>query len=435
MIAAIGLALLAAAPTAPAASVQQQETVSAVEVFALAEQARALGRVEEAMTFYDALMRDRELEVRTEARFRKGMLLSELKRYSEAAVTFRALLDEKPDAVRVRLELARVLAAMGEDGAARRALRQAQAAGVPPEAAPVVEQFARALRSTRPFGGSVEIALAPDSNINRATQARTLDTVIAPLTLSRDARAQSGVGVKLAGQGYGRLRLADGLSLLPRLSTLATLYRQHDFNDVSASALVGLEWQRGRDRWSPSVGHTWRWYAGALYARTKTVSLDWLHPLGRQAQLVASGSVSAAKYRANALQNGTIYDVNLSYERAFDAQSGAGVTLSGTRQTAADPGYATAAGGASLMAWHEAGQTTWFASLAVRRTEGDTRLFLFPERRREWLVSTRVGATLRQFTYAGFAPSIRVGVERNRSSVGLYDYRRVVVEAGVTRAF
>jgi hypothetical protein len=71
----------------------------------------------------------------------------------------------------------------------------------------------------------------------------------------------------------------------------------------------------------------------------------------------------------------------------------------------------------------------------VRRTEGDARLFLFPDRRREWLVQASAGATLRQLSWKGFAPLVRATFERNASSVGLYDYRRFAGEIGIVRAF
>ena len=170
-----------------------------------------------------------------------------------------------------------MLAAMGNESAARREIRQAQAGGLPDDVAITVDQFARALRSTRQWGGSIEVALAPDTNVNRATQARTLDTVIAPLTLSEDARARSGVGLKLAGQALrARIELGDSWALLPRIASAGTLYRAKEFNDISGSALLGVEWRRGRDRLSPSVGRTWRWYGGMPYARTATISMDWL---------------------------------------------------------------------------------------------------------------------------------------------------------------
>ncbi|RDE05815.1 porin family protein [Sphingomonas aracearum] len=409
--------------------------LSPAQMFALADSARGEKQFDDALALYAALAQDPDADVRAEARFRRGMLLAELGRYADAATAFRAVLDEKPDVARVRLELARVLALLGDEAGARRAVRQAQATGLPADVAATVDQFARALRSTRPFGGSVQVALAPDSNINRATQARTLDTVIAPLTLSRDARARSGLGARIAGQGYVRVPITDTLSLLPRASALGSFYRQRDFNDVSASALVGLEWRRAQDRWSPSVGFTQRWYGGRRYARTRSATLDWLHPLGRQAQLVVHGGAAETTYLRNSLQDGGLFDAAIGYERAVTARSGYGLTLSGYRQTARDRGYATVSGGLTISTWQDVGRTTFLLSSGINRLEGDERLFLFPERRREWLMNSSISATLRQLAVRGFAPTLRLALERNRSSVGLYAYRRVAGDIGIVRAF
>jgi len=435
VIALIALILAAPVQDRPAASAIRIENLSPVEMFALADRARAAGRTDDAIGFYDALMHDANPDIRAEARFRKGMMLADARRYRDAAVAFRALLDEKPDAVRARLELARMLAAMGDEGAARRELRQVQATGLPREVAASVGQFDQILRSRKRFGGSLEVALAPDSNVNRATQVRTLDTIIAPITLSNDARAQSGIGLHLAGQGYARLPLSNALSLVPRVSSLANLYRASEFDDISASALIGLEWQRQRDRFSPSIGRTWRWYGKKLYARTDAVAVDWLHVLGRRAQLIVSGSVSQATYLQNALQDGTIVDLNMSVERAISARAGASITLSASRQNARDPGYATWAGGFSALGWRELGKTTLFVSGGLRRTEGDAALFLFGDRRREWLATARAGATFRSLTVGSFAPYARISYERNASSLQLYDYSRIATEVGITRAF
>lgn len=441
----VGIVLIAGAALAAAPAYAQQasadapptkaDQLAAPDLLALADRARATGRNDEAATLYDALAHDANPDVRAEARFRKAMMLADLRRYAEAAVALRALLDEQPGAVRARLELARMLAARGDEAGARRALRQAQASGLPDDVAITVDQFARALRSARPFGASIEFAAAPDSNINRATQARTLDTVIAPLTLSKDARAQSGLGVKLSGQAFARINIAGGLAVLPRIAGVGTFYREGTFNDMSGSALLGLEWRRGRDRISPSLGETWRWYGGRPYARTAAAALDWLHPLTRQSQLLLHGGVSRATYLRNGLQDGTIYDASVSYERALGARQGAGLTLSGYRQTARDPGYATWSGGGSILVWRDLGKATLVASTSLYRLEGDARLFLFPEPRREWLLRSSLSGTFRHLTLAGFAPNIRLVLERNWSTVGIYDYRRVAVEFGVTRAF
>ncbi|MBQ1498800.1 MAG: DUF560 domain-containing protein [Sphingomonas sp.] len=431
---AAGVSHAQTAPDAPPAP-PRIEGLSAVQLFEAAGRADKAGDPAAAETIYRALTGDPDAEVRAEARFRLGTLYERQRRFRDAALVFRQLLDEKPGAARVRIELAAALAAIGDEGAARRELRQAQAGGLPPQVALVVNQFATALRSRKPIGASFEFGLVPDSNINRATDSATLDTIIAPLDLSRDARQTSGLGVRAAGQAYLRAPLARDLSFLPRVSGQGVLYRHSAFNDVSASAQLGLEWSPGRERIRPSAGASFRWYGGRLYARTATATIDWQHPLDGKSQLGAALTAGTTDYRLNDLQDGMLWNASIAYERAFDARSGGGVTLVGTRQTARDPGYATASGGVDLLYWREFGKTSAFVTLGGRRLEGDARLFLFPDRRREWTLSAGGGATLRALAWHGFAPLVRIEFERNWSTVGLYDYRRVAGTFGITRAF
>jgi hypothetical protein len=429
------LAASAALAQVPASGSEVRTGLSAAEVMAIAERAEAAGDKAVAKAAYAALAADPDVDIRSEARFRHGRLLASEKDYAGAALLYRQILDERPEAGRVRLELGAVLALMGNAGAARRELRQAEAGGLPPEVTLAVRQFANALRAYKPYGGSISVALAPDSNINRATDSQTLDTVIAPLTLSEDAQAQSGVGLRLGGQFYLQLPLGERLRLQARLSSQAELYRASRFNDISASAAIGLEWLQGRNRLRPAVAQTVRYYGGDPYARTRSASLNWLRPLGGRAQLDSTATIGRANYRLNDLQDGWLYDLAAAYERAFDSRSGGSVAASLFRQTARDPGYSTTAGGASLLYWREAGRMTLFGTLGLRRLEADARILLFPERRRDWLYSLGAGATFRQLAVNGFAPLVRLSLERNASTVGLYDYRRTAVDFGVTRAF
>ena len=202
--------------------------------------------------------------------------------------------------------------------------------------------------------------------------------MIAPLTLSRDARARAGLGVQVAASGFARIALGDQVALLPRVATLARLYRDGGFNDVSAEALLGLEWRRGADRWTPSLGGSRRWYGNHPYARTQTAALNWLHPVGTRTQWLLGASAARVRYQRNPLQDGGLFNGAATIERALSARTGVSATLSATRQTARDPGHATWSGGGSLLGWREWGRTTLFASGGLHRLQGDAALFLFP---------------------------------------------------------
>lgn len=404
-------------------------------MFELAAGAELSGNALMAEQMYGLLARNPKLSIRSEARFRHGKYLASQRRFAEAAVLYRTILDEEPNAQAVRIELATTLAQMGDFSAARRMLRQAQAGGLPQSVARVVDQFAAALRSRKPVTASFEIALAPSTNVNRATSATTLDTVFAPFQLSDDSRARSGVGLKIGGQATGRASVSRNLNLIARVAGQGNLYRDSSFNDVLSSFQAGLEWQAGKLRVQPLVGRSLRWYGGRPYATTDTGTVNVLRSLGPKAQLEIEVGVGLANYQLNKLQDGPIYSANITYERALTARCGVSFTVLADRQDAHDPGYATINGGAQVLAWQEFGKASIYLSGGISRLVGDERIFLFRDRRKEWQMRATVGAVLRSLTISHFAPLVRISYEKNRSTIGLYDYRRFGAELGISRAF
>jgi outer membrane protein len=412
-----------------------QVQLSAEQIFELAADAEGKGKTAMAEQMYELLSRDPKLTIRSEARFRHGRYLAGQRRFAEAAVLYRAILDEEPNAQSVRIELATALAQMGDLSGARRMLRQAQAGGLPQSIARVVDQFAAALRSRKPITASLEFAFAPSTNVNRATSATTLDTVFAPFQLSDDTRARSGVGLKIAGQATGRVPASPNLNLIARLAGQGNLYRDSSFNDVLGSAQAGVEWQVGKLRLQPLLGMSLRWYGSKLYAKTDTAAVNLLRSLGPKAQLEIEVGVGLANYRLNDLQDGPIYNANVTYERALSTRSGVSLSLLLDRQDAHDPGYATINGGAQVLGWHEFGKVSIYVTGGVSRLIADGRIFLFRYRREEWQVRATAGVVLRSLTISRFAPLVRISYERNRSTIGIYDYRRLGAELGVSRAF
>lgn len=426
-----------AGETAPqSADEPARADLSAMQVFALAGHARERGDFHAAETAYRALTQDPDLEIRTEARFRLGLMLADdLKRYSQAALEFRRILDDKPGAARVRLELARMQAMLGNMGAARRELRAAQAAGLPPAVEQLVRFYSRALNAGKPLGGSLEVALAPDTNINRATRSDTLGTVIGDFSLDEDAQARSGIGLSLQGQGYMRLGIERDIDLLVRVSANATLYREADFNDVILGIQVGPQYSWNGNTLTFSFGPTRRWYGRDPFSSTIGGGVNWQRPLGKRGQMRLEANLAHIDNKRNALQTADNFTLSASVDRAFSARFGGGMQVFGFREAARDPGYSLAIGGASAYLFREIGRTTLVGTMGYSRLEADRRLFLYPNRRVEDRYNASMAATLRGLHLASFAPLARLKWERNRSSIEIYDYRRVVAEFGVTSAF
>lgn len=413
-----------------------QSHLPAAQVFALADQMRAQGNFANAEIAYRALSQDPDLEIRTEARFRLGLMLADdLKRYSDAALEFRRILDDKPDAARVRLELARMQAMLGNMTGARKELRAAQAAGLPTAVEQLVKFYSRALNARKPLGGSIEVALAPDSNINRATRSTTLGTVIGDFSLDDDARAKSGIGLGLKGQGYIRLGMEPGTDLLIRASTDARVYRDSDFSDVTVSLQAGPQYSWAGNQLTVSVGPSRRWYGRQLFSTSIGAGVSWQQPVGTRGQLRLDGTVAHVTNARNALQTADDFLLSASFDRAFSARFGGGVQLFGFREAARDPGFSLTMGGTSAYLFRELGRTTLVGTLGYSRLEADKRLMLYPNRRVEDRYSASLAATLRALNLGSFAPLVRLKWEANHSTVEIYEYRRVVAEFGVTSAF
>ena len=127
---------------------------TAGQMLDLAEQFARRGSLREAETILSLLSHDPNPDVRNEARFRLAKLLQSQGKTSSAAVLLRQIIDEKPDAAVVRLELAQLLEKLGDVDGALRQVRAAQAGGLPLSVARLVDRYSEALRASRPFGAS-----------------------------------------------------------------------------------------------------------------------------------------------------------------------------------------------------------------------------------------------------------------------------------------
>jgi hypothetical protein len=432
---AIGGLLLLAGQPAAAQPATRTIQATAVDLLHLAEEFVRRGEPDKARPILALLARDPHRDVRNEARYRHSLLLEAAGQDTAAAVLLRQILDEKPDAPAVRLKLAMMLHKMGDEDAALRELRALRSADLPPTVARFVDRLAASLQATKPFGVQVEFALAPDSNINRATRADTLGTVFGDFRFDPDSKPRSGVGATIRGMAHARLGLTEGLALTARASTEANLYRHKEFNDIAVDFAVGPEWRLGRIRFSAEMGAGQQWYGMKPYQRSLRLGAGAVTPLGPATQLRVDASARRADNRLNDLQDGGSVSARVRLERAVSPRLLVAASLGGDRFKARDDAYSTRSWQAGIAAYREVGPLTVSASLDIGRLKADDRLLILPEARSDRLTRFTVGTVFRNLAVAGFAPMTRLVIERNRSTVEYYDYKRVRTEFGITRAF
>ena len=391
------------------------------------------GQRDQAERLLELLVADPNRDIRNEARFRLATMASAAGKYARAAVLLRQILDEDPKANRVRLELAAVLNKMGDADGSLRQLRALRTGDLPPIVARFVDRLAASLQATKPLGFHLELAIAPDTNINRATSSDTLGTVLGDFTINQ--KAKSGVGAAARGLVQARIHISHNVQLIARASGDADIYRDSDFNDITIDFTAGSEFRFGNDRLTAEIGADQQWYGMRPYERTEHLAGSITRPLGTVSQLRLDVAGRLTSNMFNRLQDGRGIGTRLGYERALSPAVLLTVSAGADRFKARNDAYSTKAWNLNLSAYRDVGRTTLSAGIEIGRLKADERLLLLPKAREDKLLRIQLGAVFRGLTIDGFAPTLNLALERNRSSVAFYDYRRVRSEIGIARAF
>lgn len=408
-------------------------SASAAEVFALSDVAIKRGELVSAERLLELLSRDPSPEVRNEARYRHALLLEQGGHKSEAAVLLRRILDDRPDAAAVRLKLVALLQQMGEDERAYRELRALHSTNLPPAVVRAVDRLSTALQIAKPWGVQFEAAIAPDTNVNRASASETVGTVFGDFAL--DDEAKSGIGLALRGVGRARHRVNDRITLTAGLSGDAALYKERRFTDLTAGMFAGSEIMVGRTRIGAEAAVAAQWYGMAPYQRTARISAAVVQPVGSVSQVRFEPSLRWTDDRTNDLRDGRGVTGRIRYERAVSPDTGVAFSITADRFSASDDAYSTKSWLIGATAFRDVGRMTISVGAEGGYLTADKRLAILAHARRDKLIRLSVGSVFRQLTVAGFAPLFRLVVERNRSTVEFYDFKRTRTEFGISRAF
>jgi tetratricopeptide (TPR) repeat protein len=408
---------------------------SAGEVFQIADLLVGSGQIEKAHSILHLLSSDPDADVRHEAKFRRAKLLEKQGRTAAAALLLRQILDENPSAVAARLHLAAALSRMGEETAALRELRALRSVDLPGDVAIFVDQVMASLLKAKPFGVHVEVALAPDTNVNRATSSDMLGTIFGDFTLNPDARAKSGIGIAVRALSRASFPLSGKAAMQARATQEANLYRKAEFNDVTFGFLAGPKFPVGKGQTAVESGTVVQWFGSRRYQRVTPLSVSLTHPIGSAAQLGVEASGRGVKNYRNDLQSGRGLSARLRYEQAVSPRAHVLGSLGLDRYAANDEAYSTRSWSAGLAASRQAGRMTMTLEAEFGKLGADERFAIIPDVRQDTFLRLQLGSVLRQLAVGGFAPLMRLSIERNRSTVEFYDYRRLRTEIGVGRAF
>lgn len=403
----------------------------------------------------------------------------------EAIAAYRHILDARPDLAGARLELARVLFErgrclaepdnlivhiMGDDcDAAAYHYRLALAGDLPEDIVEAVSRFLAVIRARKRFSGSFSFAIAPDTNINSGTVARTYseDAHLGGIPgnlwlLNEEQRETSGVGAVVSAFGeYTHpltLRVFD--NSFTRLRAGGGVYRREyarrRFDDMTVYLHAGPQLLFPRGLVALLAKGDQRWYRGQPLSRAFGPRLEGALRLGDRIWTRASVEWLERRYRKSNDQDGSRLDLDaeLSYSLTPAISVGASVGWARNRAERGDYRTRTARAGAFVSAdlpplfglsGFEIGAYQDF--LFVRYDEGRRILILrggdcptvgddwYCKAQRDRFSISRIAASNDRLEMFGFIPSVSVVHERRSSNVKIDEYKRTRAELTIRRRF
>ncbi|WP_176594119.1 surface lipoprotein assembly modifier [Sphingobium sp. EM0848] len=358
------------------------------------------------------------------------------KDYRKAEWMFRKILEDDPSLVRVRLELARTLFLAAKDEDADYHFRLAIAQHPPKAVIANIARFREAIRARRAWRFNVNFGIAPDSNINSATDKERVDILGLPFKLDPGARSRTGTGVIAGGDASIRLFRDSELPLYVGIYGRMVRYPDHDFDDIYTGGEVGPEFRLSGGRLRVATTGLERWLGGRRLVTSLGGRLNFDKVIGGEWSLEASLSARHNGYARRSDVDGWDIEAILSANHALSPSALGFAYGSIQRSIAEDPGQSNWQGRVGLGVLKEIG---WGLrpqlGLEVGRQVNDAPLALFNGTRRDWRLQVSASIYKRDWNIAGFAPSLRVSYSRCFSTIDLYDQKRLRAEFGIAKAF
>jgi tetratricopeptide (TPR) repeat protein len=423
----------APAPTSAAAQCDAnpcQIRLTAPQLLASAERLVEAGKYPEARALLAALRLAPGFALQT--RFLTGYMAAQEGDLAAAARAYKDILADDPNQTRVRLELGRTMIALGQSAAADRQLRLAQQSReLDPDLARLVRGARDVIRSTRAFRTDVTLGIAPDTNINNATSARTVNVNLGdytlPLELDAGARRRSGTGQTAVASAAARLPIGGDLFFLGNLDGSGLNYSGSRFDDYLVQAAAGAEAQVSNEASvSLQAIGAQRWYGGRVASRQLGVrggaqrTLDAGRRLGVQVDIRRTDTEFDRAF--DGWQGGVYLSYETSFRRTFVAAAQGFVRrdwLNAGAYSNTEVGV-----GANVAGELPRGFNIGFGGSVSRAWFDDAIPIFSPSPRRDWRVTSQVSLGNRKLRVLGFSPQVSWAATGILSSLDLYRTKR-----------
>nr|WP_284732153.1 surface lipoprotein assembly modifier [Sphingobium nicotianae] len=372
----------------------------------------------------------------TDLLFLSGMVAMERDDHQRAIRLFRAILIDHPKAERVRLELGRAFFVAGDYGNAARQFQFASAGHPPPVVQANIDKYLYAIRQAKALSYSLDLSLAPDSNLNGGSSSREVTLYGLPFDLSDEAQRHSGVGAQLGATGEWAPHLGANSRLRLGASLQRREYSGSRFDDMTAALYAGPRFVMRRWDLSLLATASRRWYGARPYDVAAGGRITATYYVTPQVGLTTDLSVQTVRYDAATHLTGLLSSLGETIVYALTPSSGvvgrAGISRTRARADAYAnwSGYLAAGYFRDLPAGFSAYVET---SLAVGSY--DASLPAFGARRVDLASSTMINLLNRHIVLSRFTPRLSYSYTYQHSTIPLYSFDRNRVELGLTTTF
>jgi hypothetical protein len=398
------------------------------------------GRYADAALILDAIdqmpAQDRAKFDATERAFLRGRIAFGKGDYKTAIQYYEAILAKHPEVVRVRLELARSLMMDGQYDRAERDFEFVLAGDVPKNVKANINRFLEQIYARRTWRFRFNMAVAPDTNINNATDSSTVDIFGLPFSLGQDARRTSGIGLFASGGVEYRPRLNQQVRLLTSVQGQRTEYKGSQFDDMIVSGSVGPEVTEGRTIWSVTGTGFRRWYGNSGYNTGVGAQLDLTTRLTGRFGIELNVLAEHVHYDQDPGHSGPLLSTLLSGIFSLTPASSLRLRIGLNREFARANFQQNTAYRVGFDYYREFpwGMTVTVSPDFVFRPF-DAVHPAFGVKRSDKLYEVDVQVLKRDFKIFGFAPYIDYTFTRNVSNVSIYRFSRNRVGFGFTRFY
>ncbi len=394
-----------------------------------------LQKTDEALAILQEL-KDQPQADQTEVEFLLGLGALKNKNYAQAAKHFREILTNRPQEIRVRLELARALFLSGEDESARYHFEYVLATKPPEGVQPTVQRFLDAIRARRGWQLHIGMGISPDTNINSAPSNESIRIGDLLFDLDPDSQKRSGIGLTWEAAALWRHPLSQNWQLVTRGIGNQRNYKGSVADDTIARTSLGLRWLRPGSATDLTALVGRRWLSSSPYNYEFGLELANEHRLLRNLSLRENAQLLKRRYRNNFRANGYVFYTAGALSFGLDPVSTMDLNLAFAR-TIANSGHFSSSSPSIAAGIQREFKFGISARIGVRyaHTRYDSATALGGVRRNEKRTTFTLTLRKRDWNLFGLTPEISIDRERNLSNVEFYRYRRTQFNLGVSKQF